>query len=168
MKLALRAGCAAALALSGCGAPASLVDHEAWIIADAPSDPFADRPAAVSCPFGSFGPDTFPEPVFTVRTDDCSYLTALQPSLVAIAPGGRVAVRIWRESLTSVTDTTAHVVVKLGEEVIAERLDVIPSDASDETVEWTASTSVARGTPIYFHLHNHGANLWALRDVVVR
>ncbi len=161
----------------GCASPdpspeergASLVDATRWEEASSDADPFADlRPAGVDCnPFG-YGPEDLDgEQAFFVSTELCNYLTAVQPALVSIAVGDEVSVRVHHYELESDEPAQGQVIIALdGKQVWAETVE-IPADRGWLEASWNAEGVVPKGTPVQFHVHNHGANEWALVSLTV-
>jgi hypothetical protein len=150
-------------------APTPLIDHESWLILGADDDPFTDRPADVEeCPDESAQDEELGgAQVFSVLTGACPYLTASQPILADVASGDPIRIRVFHFELTSPEGGEAHIAISIGETLIWEQRTAIPADSDgiDETI--IAPDDLPAGTPIYFHLHNHGANEWALIEVLI-
>ncbi len=158
-------------ALPGCGEPVhdtdvslsdpgpyTLIDHEAWRVADPAEDPFAThRPTDINCPEWAYGLE---DEVFEVETNDCNYLALTQPSVAPIRAGDRVRATIWHLQLWSVEPATAHVAVTIGSDVLWERDIQVPGPVAMHKPELVVSDDRPAGTPIHFHLHNHGENSW--------
>lgn len=179
-----RALCAALVLALGCwvggceapesppSGPALLVNPFDWTPLTPEDDPFADhRPAMAACPAGSYSGELFTdEYAFEVRTgaDECRWLSVSQPILVEVAAGDAIRVRVWHFELRAATRGEAHVALAIGGRVVWERRVAIPAEGGLllDTVE--APRGWPAGTPLVFHLHNHGANTWNLLDVVVR
>lgn len=132
----------------------------------APSDdPFGDRPNGAACPAGAAHVEDFGgEPAYTVPTGDCAYISARAPLLAALRSGDVVSVRIWHFALIAEA-STAHVAVRIGEQTALDETVPIPSSSGLVTTEWSVGEAVGEGTPVVFHLHNHGANAWSLLEV---
>lgn len=136
----------------------SLIDHEAWTVAADSADPFPEhRPPEVTCPEWSYGLEG---EVFEVETDDCNYLSLTQPSLVDLKAGDHVKATLWHLELWAPNPATAHIAVQIGEDVVWE--ESIPVPGSEKMYEpvWIVPEDRPAGTPIHFHLHNHGTNSW--------
>jgi hypothetical protein len=147
---------------------ASLVIPERWLLVNAAADPYDDRPPAVDCPSAAVGAETLSdERVFGVETGWCSYLTATQPTLRAVAAGETIKVRLWHFELSAPEPSEAHASVLIdGLRVLDLRLP-IPQAGGLIVQKTVAERAVPAGAPIYFHLHNHGQNSWALVEVSV-
>ena len=57
--------------------------------------------------------------------------------------------------------------ISIGESILWEVREPIPSGSGgyDETIP--APFDAAAGEPIYFHVHNHGANEWSLIEIFI-
>ncbi len=143
--------------------PGTLIDHLAWVELDADQDPFADhRPETVSCPEWS---RQLEGDVFEVETDDCNYASLSQPSLRDLKAGERVDVIYWHLWLWAPEPAQAHVALTIGDWLVFENSIEIPGPEGSFSPQVTVPTDLPAGTPITFHLHNHGVNSWRLLSV---
>lgn len=177
-------GCWGAIAvlISGCGeaaAPAGTLDAgagaeswsgrvaiaalESWVPVAAEHDPFADRPGAVNCPPQGYRTELT---WFEVATDRCPYATFAQPLPVELRAGDVLRTTVWHLVLWAPEVAEGHVALGLGDRLLWEEFVPIPRTEAAYAIEVTVPVDVPAGTPIYFHLHNHGANSWRLLDVV--
>ncbi len=146
------------------GEPFSLIDQDRW--SPVVIDPFDDRPADAECPLEAIGPeDLGGERVFGVDTGFCHYITVEQLTQQAVRAGDEITVRVWHFSMTPRETTHVHAAVRVGQE-LWERQVPIESQSEMLTGSWTASADIPAGERIYFHVHNHGLNEWALVDVL--
>ncbi|MFV8755656.1 hypothetical protein ACNOYE_34325 [Nannocystaceae bacterium ST9] len=130
----------------------------AWTVLDASEDPLADhRPDLVDCPVGAWATE-FGQ--LEVQTGVCNYLALATPTLLALAPGDRVIVDLWHDTLDAPTPASGHVAVLLGGALVGEAEVVIPSAAAVFRFELEIDEPVPAGTPVVLHLHNHGFNAW--------
>lgn len=140
--------------------PRALVDHRVWDVTDVePESLQAHRPAEVVC-----GPETW-EPEgggIEVNTLDCNYLALVQPSRLGLAAGDLVRLVAWHDSLTSDVPATGHIAVSINGAVIWEQLVEIPQTAEVWEAELTMPVDAPQGSPVNFHVHNHGGNTWNL------
>jgi hypothetical protein len=144
----------------------SLVATSAWEILAAEQDPFADRLPDARCPAGAYMPELLAnEEVFSVDTGACNYITARQPALRAVSPGERLQARVWHFALKAQAPAAGHVALRLGETVVLDREVPIPSAGGLIAIEAVTTQSFPEGTPVYFHLHNHGDNSWSLVEL---
>lgn len=174
---------AAALALFGLGCPADdapppdeplpvrLARVDQWTrVTDAEIDLFDEgRPEGLVCDevmgYGleDFGADL----VFEVQTDLCDWFTGTQPTIEPIAPGDTVSIRVWHYELVAEVDAEAYVALAIGDTVVWEETMPIPSEAALVEAEVEMTRALPAGTPMQFHVHNHGPNSWELFDVMI-
>lgn len=136
-----------------------LLDPNAWTIVEAADDPFDDRPADVDCRVGGFGPEAG---IFEVETDICPYLTAVQPLPADIPAGAKLTTVVWHLALFAEAPARGHVAVQVADTLVFETAPPIPGPEGVYPVEWIAPEPLPAGTPVYFHVHNHGYNSWRL------
>jgi len=149
-----------AAAFSG---PGSLIDHLAWEPLDADDDPFAEhRPETVICP--EWAREIEGE-VFEIETDDCNYASLSQPSLRDLRAGERVDVVYWHLWLWSPEPAQAHVALTIGDWTVFENHIEVPGPEGNYGPQATVPHDLPAGTPITFHLHNHGVNSWRLLSI---
>jgi hypothetical protein len=156
-------------ALAGCApAPPSgpLTDPSRWTEVAPEDDPYDDRPEGAGCePFGWYLEGS----VVEVQTDVCRYVTLTQGILRPVEAGETVLVDVWNLGLWADARARGHVSVQLGdarpeepplEEARWEAFPLIPSPAQQWDAALVAPAALPAGTPIYLHVHNHGANSW--------
>jgi hypothetical protein len=150
------------------GSALPLVDPSRWLRVDASEDPFDDRPLQVDCPLIATVHEVLGnEPVFDVDTGQCNYLAVVQPTLRDVPAGARLRVRLFHFDLNAPMPAEAHAaIVVQGLFVLDERVP-IPASGGLIARELRAERAIPAGTPIHFHLHNHGQNTWALVEVSV-
>ena len=98
----------------------------------------------------------------------CNWLTLEQPSLRAIQAGDQVEVRTRHAALTApATDpaTRARMSFVIGDQIAFDYNTLIPSASKFSTNVWTASKDYPAGTPLLFHVENHGSNEYMLIEV---
>lgn len=144
----------------------TLVEHHLWTRLEPADDPFTDAPEVVDCrDYATIAQELGQEPVFDVETGFCNYVTVQQPALEAVAAGSTIKVRLWHFDLLAPQPAEAHVAVTVdGEPILDERVP-IPAQGGLIVRELPIPRDIARGAPVLFHLHNHGANSWALVEV---
>ena len=147
------------------GAMVPLTRTMAWQPVSAAEDPLADhRPAQVICPLGGWLTEVQGIEVNTVQ---CNYGMFGQPALVGVAKGARVTGSLYHFDLVAAEPASAHAALLIGDDVVWEQTIAIPGKANAFTIEVTAPAAVPAGTPVYFHLHNHGQNTWTFAEVMV-
>jgi hypothetical protein len=150
---------------AGAGREAVLLADD-WIPVSAAEDTFADRPALVTCPAGAAVAEFLSaERVLGIDTGDCSYVSAAQPTKRAIAIGETIKVRLWHFDLSAPEPAEAHAALVIDDlEVLNERV-AIPAPGGLIVKQVRVDRPVPIGSQALFHLHNHGANSWALVEV---
>jgi hypothetical protein len=149
----------------GAGQPVPLVASDAWALAAAAEDPFADhRPAYVQCEIG-WDVETG---VLEVNTDLCVYGAFVQASLEPIHAGDELELILLHDALYFKDgEATAHVGIGFGSEIAWQTELPIPSAAAQVRQTWTAPADVEVGSPVHLHLHNHGTNNYRLVSLTV-
>ncbi|MFM2421143.1 MAG: hypothetical protein RL385_5866 [Pseudomonadota bacterium] len=143
-----------------------LISSRKWARVKPELDPFTDRPTSVVCEDGA----TMAEPlsgvdVFSVDTGTCNYITIGQVTLADIAPGDTLLARIWHFELNAPEPAEAHVAVHIDGVALVDERVPIPQAGGLIVRQMKAERAIAAGSPVYFHLHNHGANSWAITEV---
>jgi hypothetical protein len=145
--------------------PVALVHPALWSAVEASEDPFAPA-AAVPCLPDSFGEEVLGgELGFYVRTEFCPALTVRQGLRADVAQGETVHVRLFHFPLTAPEAASARLILQLGLDEVLRREIPIPSPQADLRIDWVAPADYARGTPLWFHVENHGANEYVLLAV---
>lgn len=143
---------------------ASLIDLGAFEKTSPANDPFDDRPADIACEFGFGLEDGF----FEFESDLCRYGAFSQPALAPIRVGDTIDFLLLHENLvSSEPDAQAHVAIAFGEDIVYEALIDIPAEANFLDEQWVSTLDVPEGTPVHFHLHNHGINSYRLAELSV-
>lgn len=157
------------VAAPACGCPhdpGPLVDPDAWTLVGANEDPFEDRLSQIDCEAFAYGAEFFGgERAFSVDTGDCNYVTVTQPLLRGVCAGAQVKARLWHFELTG-PPGEGHVAMAIDGATVWEERVSIPSD-SELLVSRIDAGELAAGTPIHFHVHNHGSNSYSLLEVSV-
>jgi hypothetical protein len=97
----------------------------------------------------------------------CNWLTLEQPSLRNIRAGDQVEVRARHSALTAPVSGEARMTFVLGDEILFDYSVLIPSDFVFPSVTWTATKDYPAGTPMLWHVDNHGSNEYMLIEVNV-
>jgi hypothetical protein len=143
-----------------------LIAHDSWEIVSEHEDPFSDRPTDALCPDEAHMPELLgAEPVFSVDTGDCTYITARQPALRAVARGETLVARVWHFALDADEAAEAHVALRIGDSTVLDQTVPIPSEGGLIATSEVAMNAFEAGTPVFFHLHNHGDNSWSLVEL---
>lgn len=149
--------------------PMDLADVEAWVrVVDPQADVFgAGRPEGLVCDdamgYGveSFGPDL----VFEVKTDLCDWFTGAQPTLVPLAPGDTVSIRVFHYDLVAPAPAEGYVALAIGGEIAWHAVSPIPGPMALHEGDIVIDRAVPAGTELQFHVRNHGINDWELLGI---
>ena len=149
----------------------SLVDHTMWLETSADADPFAAfRPDTVKCPGGSVEYELLAEePSLSVNTGQCNYVSRMQSQMVDVQAGDTLEIRMWHFPLQA--SEAAEGVMQLQTDGWSWTRTVpigrtgTPTKSAIYTDTVTVDKAVPAGSPMYFHLRNHGDNTWNLLSV---
>lgn len=166
MAALVSTGCTGSKDSAALAAPESLVDHSLWTAVEADEDPFDDRIETVDCPTSSWAVEVVGNTAsLEVDTGMCNYLCVSQQTLVAVAAGQEIEVVWSHEELTADEPTEGHIAIQLGDFVVWDSIEPIPSDPEDITHVVTAPEDIPEGTPAWVHVHNHGSNTWSVSEI---
>jgi hypothetical protein len=147
-----------------------IVDNTQWSsISGASGDPFAAAAEGkVLCSSEAIEPELFNQIMgVTVSTEDCSYATLSQETQIDLSEGDRVTLNMWHYRLTSPEGGEAHMAVQLGEDLIWEDFISIPAETAGTVEEIKLTSDYPIGTPVFFHVTNHGQNAYSLVEFTV-
>jgi hypothetical protein len=137
-----------------------LVDQAAWLAVEPSADLVpAHRPAEIECSTEGFYTE---ENTFEVDTSICNYVSVTQGLRVPIAASDTIELSLWHGPLVSADVAEGHVALFIGSEMIWELVVPIPNPGGYHVVTLNPGIDAPAGTPIQFHLHNHGLNTWTL------
>ncbi len=108
--------------------------------------------------------------VYTRRPDGtvgCNWITFEQPSLTEIREGDSVEVRAFHFALNAPIGAQARIMLSIGDELVFEQTVLIPRDFQFYDDIWIATRDFPAGTPVRFHIDNHGTNEYGLVEVNV-
>lgn len=138
----------------------SLVDMDAWTEQSAANDSLREhRPVEVQCPGNSWYNE---DGALEVETGYCNYLSLVQPSLAAIKAGDSLHLVLWHGGLAFEQPASAHVAVTVAGKLVWESEVAIPAEADIYDLRLPLDFDAPAGSPVEFHLHNHGYNTWTL------
>lgn len=107
--------------------------------------------------------------VYTRRPDNriplCNWLTLEQPSLRPIRAGDQVEVRAFHFELTAPVPGEARLRFVIGDEIAFDETVLIPQQSQPLSDIWTATKDYPAGTPLLWHVENHGTNEYLLIEV---
>lgn len=144
-----------------------LIEHDLWRLAEPGEDPWrTHRPDDVSCdPTGRQPEDFAGTYSFGIDTALCSYTTLVQETATDVCPGEEVLVWLWRFALTGPEGANAHIAAQIGDEPLFEDIIPIPATSGLKVETYTATRFHPAGTPITFHIRNHGNNTYQLLEL---
>ena len=138
----------------------SLVSHAQWRLVPLDQDPYwvgADE--AVPCQAEDIEAT---DDSIEVNTRYCNHATLMQPSLQAVAAGESLHQELWWQPLVSETAAIAHLRLRLGDVELLRRELQVPGPADVLHHHSLLSAAAPAGTPVYFHVSNHGTNSYTL------
>jgi len=163
----LRYGSSVLLTISVVGCTAvveqELIDNEMWEFVRAEDDPFEDfRESDSTCnPLGVM----VEAGVLEVQTDVCDFVTVTQAAKVKARKGHLLDILAYHSALFSDPESTGYIAIQIGGSIVWEQSVSIPGDADVYANTMAVFPDINVGTPIYFHVHNHGANSWKLAHI---
>ncbi|MDH3200183.1 MAG: hypothetical protein OEM15_04745 [Myxococcales bacterium] len=105
--------------------------------------------------------------VLSVYTEVCDWITFEQASLRAIRTGDEIEIRTFHFQLTAPFDGEARLSLTLGDQMIFDERLLIPQPSGPTNGTWIATKDFEAGTPMLFHVNNHGNNEYLLIEVNV-
>ncbi|MEM7152596.1 MAG: hypothetical protein AAF799_07130 [Myxococcota bacterium] len=104
-----------------------------------------------------------------IDTGTCNYLALQQPALSDVPAGSVVSFTLAHLQLFDPESeaSRAHVALMAGSALHWERTVDIPAPARIYRERIVLERDITADEPVFFHLHNHGANEWKLLKVVV-
>lgn len=130
---------------------------------DGADDPFWD-PAKTPCEEERYGPEETGDGLwFDMETKGCDGVTVRQAAATCAAEGEELNVWIWHFAMDP-AQGDYHALVAVGEPptVIWEKTAAMPAEAGIIFEQVVLHEAVEEGTPVTFHLSNHGENVWSL------
>jgi hypothetical protein len=144
----------------------TLIDNEVWETTDSDTDPYTDRPTQSDCPAGSHGIEELNgEVTYAVTTDFCDYLTLTQETSAEVLARDTLHYRVFHFGLTGPDSARAHVALRLGDQPLLDEWMDIPADSALHAGDVEAGRDFPAGTPVYFHVHNHGSNEYSIIEL---
>ncbi len=146
--------------------PVGLVDVTRFQLLSDADDPFDDlHQDRTRCPAPSVQIELVSGTrTLEINTTDCARATLSQPALVGLCAGDVVELKIFHLAL-SASDEAHQIHLAVGQ----ERLGALSVETPAETTFLTERFEVGRdqpeGTPVFFHLSNHGSNTWNIQNI---
>lgn len=145
-----------------------MVTPEAWAVVSGALDPYdARRPAGVTCDPAAIGPKLIGgEHAYDIDSKSCLFVTVAQPSQQEIFEGETLRLRLWHFELLGPTGTATISLCFDAQPFFYKEL-AIPGPSGLDAPVWKAERDVPLGTPIQFHVANHGNNSYSLIELSV-
>jgi hypothetical protein len=154
-----------------CETKVPLVDHDAWAILTAADDPMppAGEDETRRCGTGEMMAELLGyERSYTIMTRLCSFGAAAQPLRASVEAGELLAFRMFYFSATRFEVAEARSVVAFaGAPVWSETIPLPVTEGGVRIATVPAPAGLAAGTPVSWHVQNHGENSWNLLEVSV-
>lgn len=144
----------------------SLIDHQRWQLLSAEDNPFwVANDERIPCGESDveFNADNV-----EINTNRCNHATLSQPLLRTVEAGAQLELGLWWQPLVSETQATAHLGLSIGDVNLLHLELEIPGPADVFESESESTARLPQGTPVYFHVNNHGINSYTLHRVAVR
>lgn len=161
-----------------CEEAVSLIDLQGWTLVPPERDPFVegdpneffappnapaeedDRPRL--CDESQTQPTQFgADPAFDIDTQlGCNWATLEQPLIEDLREGDDFTLRIFYFSQLNFPAAEAQVVVKLGDDVLADERVPIPTGSGLIGYQIPSPVSATKGERALWHVGNHGDNSW--------
>lgn len=145
-------------------APASVLIDAAFVTQTPEDDPLPDHREGEVCKRDAWYVE---DQAIEVRTGPCRY-ASLEAAMTAPIPAqSRMRITFVWGALDSEVPARGHVALLAGDKILAEETVDIPGPAGASVNTIVTDEPITTGTPLVFHVHNHGANTWRLHDVSV-
>ncbi len=142
----------------------SLVVYDKWKVVARADDPWAaGLTADVTCTAAAI--DTSRQ-ALEIDTDYCPWVTVRQPLQTEIRLGETVRFIFLHSYLFSDPPARAVAELRIGGERYWHMDVAMPRHEAVHKPTWKAAREVAAGTPVEFHVHNHGDNSYGFIDLV--
>lgn len=137
-----------------------LIDMASWAMIDLDEDIVQEhQPAEVECDISAFSLEI---DQLEIQTDYCNYAAIAFETQKDIPAGTMLEALVLHTGLWALEAAEAHFAFYLNGELFWEETRPIPSDTEFFFTEQKISQELPKGSQLYFHLHNHGANDWKL------
>ncbi len=158
----------------GCGAgpqcetATALVAGDAWTFVEPSADVlWAAPPEAARCASSALQVQTFGDDV-ALEVDTrlgCGWATAMQPLRADIVEGDELQVRVFYFSQATFPAAQAEVAIAIGADIVMRELVDIPTTSGLIAPRLPVLRNASAGTPVHFHIGNHGDNSWNLVEL---
>ncbi len=149
--------------------PAALILNQAWTLDTAEQASLQEHaPEELQCPPGAI--IVTADDVLDIDTGQCNYIALVQPAQTSAPPGSNLLLQGAHLTLFNPQQDgeRGHVALSVGPHLVWERHFPIPALAQAWEAHIPLPEGIQAGTPIRFHLHNHGANEWKLLNITIQ
>lgn len=148
----------------------SLIDHDKWRSVPPEEDVFA--PAEGDEIYPCDERDIVVEDLgeirtWSVTTGACNWATVSQPLPRALEAGEELLLEVFWFSQRDFPGGTARIGLALDDEIVFTKELQVPAEAELLETFVGVPRDMPRGTPVRFHIGNHGTNSWNLIDISV-
>lgn len=160
--------------LHGCGPvepldrePIALVRHPSWELVPENEDIFLPlRPDDWFCDPSAFRFEILEgHPSVEVKSELCNFLTIRQPIREPVRQGDELYIRLAHFTLNMPAGALAYMAVSANGCVLWEAQRRIPTGPALIEARFPAPFPMPDGTPVYFHVQNHGQNTYHLLEI---
>ncbi len=142
---------------------ALLLAHDDWAYLPPEADPFYDHPAdAEPCPSVAYVAENG---FIELETDYCAVATFSQETRADLVAGSRVRFVAWNLDLWAPEPYEALRFLQFGETQVWAVTTPVPGNEDVTEVVLDITEDFPAGTPVWFHLENHGINSWRIGDI---
>lgn len=144
-----------------------LTHNAAWVLESSVTDPYPLREGGVRCDDSAVVVEEIDQGLWLdIVTDSCDHASLQQTTLDELGPGDVLLVWIWHYAMEH-EGGEFHAQVSIGApgQVAWETQLPVPAVSGLIYDEVVVSDGWPAGSPIWFHLSNHGANTWSLIEV---
>jgi hypothetical protein len=133
-----------------------------WKLTESDTDPFPNRPDWMTCTEHGWGLDD--GGVFGVYTGECDYVTVTQSLKVDLDPCNEIVIELSHDQLLAPQgEASGEVGFAINNELLWTKTFPIPAPPLHlGPIRIPVKKVIPAGTPIQFHVHNHGSNGWRL------
>jgi hypothetical protein len=141
--------------------------NAAWVLGTSETDPFPLRPEGARCGSESFVLEEIDTGLwYDILTDECDHATVHQTTLAELQEGDTLLVWVWHYAMDHQGgDFNAQVALGTPPHVVWQTTLPVPAESGLIYEEITLNASWPAGSPIWFHLSNHGVNTWSLVEL---
>lgn len=151
-----------------CEEATDLVAGDAWTFVEPSADVLWVAPAdAARCESSALQVQTFGDDV-ALEVDTrlgCGWATATQPLRADIVEGDELQVRVFYFSQATFPAAQAEVAIAIGADIVMRELVNIPTTSGLIAPRLPVLRNASAGTPVQFHIGNHGDNSWNLVEL---